>query len=491
MRLGDLLEGMDVGNVTGDIRVPVSGVAYDSRQVESGAVFVAIRGAEADGNDYVDEAIVRGAVAVVSEDPRRAEIPWLQVESARSALALLASNYFGRPTSRLRLVGITGTNGKTTTTYLVESILKSADQQVALMGTIDYRGPGFEHAAERTTPEAPDLERLFRSAVDAGCGYGVMEVSSHAIALERVARLDFEVAAFTNLTGDHLDFHGGMRAYFETKKRLFSGLAGRAPRWGVINRDDDTFEELRDSGPEGILSYGLNSNADIHPHSFCFDEQGSDAEFETPLGRLRIRSSLMGRPNLYNLAAALGIGIALDLPTESIIAGVEALHSVPGRFELIDCGQPFRVIVDYAHTDDALENVLGAARELTRGKLVVVFGCGGDRDRTKRSRMGAVAGRLSDFAVVTSDNPRSEDPAEVIRMVEDGLREADSSRWVSHVDRQDAIRAAIEMARDKDTVVIAGKGHEDYQVIGDIRIPFDDRVVARELLDELNARRNH
>ena len=316
MRLGDLLEGMDVRIVTGDIRAPVSGVAYDSRRVESDAVFVAIKGAEADGNDYVDEAIDRGAVAVVSEEPRRAAIRWIQVESARSALASLASNYFGRPTSQLRMAGITGTNGKTTTTYLVESILKAAGQQVVLMGTIDYRGPGFEHSAERTTPEAPDLERLFRSAVDAGCSYGVIEVSSHSIALERVAQLDFEVAAFTNLTGDHLDFHGGMRAYFEAKKRLFSGLDGRAPRSGVINRDDDTFEELRDSGPDRILSYGLNSNADIHPHSFRFDERGSDAEFETPRGRLRIRSSLMGRPNLYNLAAALGIGIVLDVATE-------------------------------------------------------------------------------------------------------------------------------------------------------------------------------
>ncbi len=489
MKLGDLLNGVDVRNVTGNIRVPVSGVAYDSRQVESDAVFVAIKGAEADGNDYIDEAIGRGAIAVVSQEPRRAEIPWIQVESTRSALASLASNYFGRPTSHLRLVGITGTNGKTTTTYLVESILKAADRQVAVMGTIDYRGPGFERAAERTTPEAPDLERLFRSAVDAGCGYGVLEVSSHAIVLGRVERLDFEVAAFTNLTGDHLDFHGGMRAYFEAKKKLFSGLAGRAPRWGVVNRDDDTFEELRDSGPATMLSYGLHSNADIHPHSCRFDERGTDAGFETPRGRLRIRSSLLGRPNLYNLALALGIGIALEVPTESIIAGVEALRCVPGRFELIDCGQPFRVIVDYAHTDHALENLLDAARQITPSRLIVVFGCGGDRDRTKRSRMGAVAGRLSDFVVVTSDNPRSEDPAEVIRMVEDGLRDG-GSRWVSHVDRRDAIRAAIEMARDEDTVVIAGKGHEDYQLIGDARIPFDDRVIAREFLDELNARRD-
>lgn len=490
MKLGELLEGMDIRTVSADIRVPVSGITYDSRRVESDALFVAIKGAEADGNDYVDQAIGRGAAAIVSEERPRSAIPWIQVESDRSALALLASNYFGQPTSKLHLVGITGTNGKTTTTYLVESILKAANQQVVLIGTIDYRGPGFECASERTTPEAPDLERLFRSAVDNGCDYGVMEVSSHAIALERVAQLDFEVAAFTNLTGDHLDFHGGMGAYFGSKKKMFSGLAGRVPRWGVINRDDDTFEELRDSGPDRILSYGLNSNADIHPNSLNFDELGFDAEFKTPRGLLRIRSSLMGKPNLYNLAAAVGIGVALAVPTESIIAGVQALQSVPGRFELIDCGQPFRVIVDYAHTDDALENVLGAAREITRGKLVVVFGCGGDRDHTKRSRMGAVAGRLSDFVVITSDNPRREDPAEVIRMVEDGLREA-GSRWVSHVDRHDAIRAAIEMASDQDTVVIAGKGHEDYQVIGDARIPFDDRVVARELLDELNARRNN
>ncbi len=489
MKLRDLLNDVDVRSTKGDLDRIVSGVAYDSRSVGDGVVFVAIRGEQVDGNQFVEQAVRNGAAAVVSEAASGSTVPWVQVSSDRSSLALLAANYFGRPTSRMHLVGITGTNGKTTTTYLVESILKAAGHPVTVLGTIDYRGPGFEYAARRTTPEAPDLERIFRSAFEAGCRHAVMEVSSHSIALRRVERLEFEVVAFTNLSGDHLDFHGGMEAYFETKKRLFGGMPGKTPRVGVINRDDVSFGELRTSGLESMLSYGLTDEADVHPTSYSFGSMGTDVSFETPRGPLDVQCSLIGRPNLYNVAASVGIALALDVPTGAIVDGLRAIKGVPGRFEIVDCGQPFRVIVDYAHTDDALDNVLRAAREITLGKLVVVFGCGGERDITKRSRMGEVAGRLSDFAVVTSDNPRGEDPGEIIRMVEEGLRPT-GRRFASFVDRRDAIAAALGEAGEHDTVVIAGKGHETYQVIGNRQIDFDDRAVTRELLDELQARRN-
>ena len=488
MKLDELLEGIEIHAVTADINVSVSSITSDSRQVATNGIFVAIKGIQTDGNNFVDQAIRRGAIAIVSERPSRQEIPWIQVASDRSALALLASNFYGKPSSRMKLVGITGTNGKTTTTHLVESILLSAGHEVALMGTIDCHGPGFEYVAELTTPEAPDLERLLKSAVDAGCSYGVMEVSSHAIALKRVERLDFDVVTFTNLSGDHLDFHGTMRAYFEAKKKLFSGLVGPAPKYAVLNRDDETFEELRTCGIPEVISYGMENSADVHPLNFQLHWQGIDAEFQTPRGKLSIRSRLIGRPNLYNLSAAIAIGNVLDMSDEAIVSGIDRLHSVPGRFEFVDCGQAFRVIVDYAHSDDALKQLLEAAREITDGRLLVVFGCGGERDHTKRLRMGEVAGNLSDFAVVTSDNPRAEDPMKVINMVEVGLLKV-TGRWVSHVDREDAIRVAIDMAKEGDTVVLAGKGHESYQWIAQERIPFDDRVVARKLLNELNTRK--
>jgi UDP-N-acetylmuramoyl-L-alanyl-D-glutamate--2,6-diaminopimelate ligase len=489
MKLADLLKDVDVQSTYGNLDGAVSGVEHDSRRVGDGTVFVAIRGGLADGNDFVAEAIRKGAAAVVSEAAPRGVIPWVQVSSDRSSLATLAANYYDRPTTRMHLVGITGTNGKTTTTYLLESILKAAGYPVAVLGTIDYRGPGFIHAAERTTPEAPELERIFRSAFEAGCRHAVMEVSSHSIALRRVEQLEFEVVLFTNLSGDHLDFHGGMEAYFQSKRRLFSGLAGTPPPFGVINRDDASFGDLQDSGPRTMLSYGLTDDADIYPTGHSLGSTGIDASFQTPRGPIGVQCPLIGRPNLYNVAASVGVALALDLPSDAIVAGLRSIKGVPGRFESVDRGQPFRCIVDYAHTDDALDNVLRAAREITEGKLVVVFGCGGERDITKRSRMGVVAGRLSDFAVVTSDNPRGEDPREIIEMVEEGLRST-GRRFASFEDRRDAIAAALGEAGTDDTVVIAGKGHETYQVIGNEQMDFDDRMVARELLDELQARRN-
>jgi UDP-N-acetylmuramoyl-L-alanyl-D-glutamate--2,6-diaminopimelate ligase len=489
MKLHELLSGIDARSRSGNLQVEISGVRYDSRTVEPGSVFVAVRGQQVDGNRFIDEAVERGAVAIVSE----ASVPdsvgpvaWLQVDSDRRALAALASRFYARPTDRLTLVGITGTNGKTTTAHLVESVLQSAGHAVTLLGTFENRGPGFQQRAKLTTPESSDLEQIFRRAVDAGCRYAVMEVSSHSIELKRVEQLSFDVAAFTNLSAEHLDFHGRIEEYFGVKQRLFTGLLGTPPPLAVLNRDDACFEVLRESGNPKCLSFGMSPNADIYPKLFELSRPGFTVEFQTPRGPIVIASELTGRLNLYNVAAAVSIGMGLDLPSRAIVDGIGSVQNVPGRFEFVDRGQPFSLIVDYAHTPDALDKVLSSAREITEGKLIVVFGAGGDRDRSKRQEMGAIAACLSDFAVLTSDNPRSEDPTEIMRMIEKGFPR-DSSRYMLVPDRREAIRAAIERASDLDTVVIAGKGHETYQIVGDLKLPFDDRAVARELLDALNA----
>jgi UDP-N-acetylmuramoyl-L-alanyl-D-glutamate--2,6-diaminopimelate ligase len=496
MKLSAVLSGCSVVHTRGDLNAGVSGITLDSRQVSPGFIFVAIRGLKTDGNQFVPMALERGAAAIVSALPG-AEYPestWIQVQDEREALAILSANFYGHPASKLCAIGVTGTNGKTTTTYLIESILKAAGFDAAVFGTVEYRGPGFQLAAERTTPEAPELQALFARVVDGGWKYAVMEVSSHAVQLKRVNGLHFEAAVFTNLTRDHLDLHGDMRSYFLAKKKLFTGLDGVLPRVLVLNADDPTYDELNDVAPSRVISYGVDGDADIRgvaPASLS--SNGGQVTFTTPIGRLLLQPSLVGKPNLYNIGAAIGAAIGLGLPGEAVKDGVERLKGVPGRFELLRAGQPFRIIVDYAHTDDALSRVLQAAREITRGRLLVVFGCGGDRDRTKRPLMGEVAVKGSDFAVVTSDNPRTEDPLSIIDEVEVGIRRAggvEGKNYQVVADRREAIRYALGLAREGDTVLLAGKGHEAYQIIGNESFPFDDRAVARELLDELAARRS-
>jgi UDP-N-acetylmuramoyl-L-alanyl-D-glutamate--2,6-diaminopimelate ligase len=473
----------------------VSGIAYDSRKVSAGFVFVAIKGMQTDGNRFVPQAIANGACGVVSSEPplKPVAATWVQVTDERDALAVLAASFYRHPTAQLRLTGVTGTNGKTTTAYIVEAILKAAGHPAALLGTIEYRGPGIRYSAERTTPEAPDLQAFFRHVADEGWRYAVMEVSSHSIALKRVSRLHFDIAVFTNLSRDHLDFHGGMRSYFEEKKKLFQGLDGAPPRLMVLNQDDSHYNELRSIDPSRVLSYGMGSAADICPTAYQFGWKGTEATYKTPMGHIDIRSSLVGTPNLYNLGAAIGTAAGLGISVDAIRTGIQNLKNVPGRFELIQRGQRFRVIVDYAHTDDALEKVLKSAREFTPGKLLVVFGCGGDRDRSKRPLMGAVAAANSDFVVVTSDNPRSEEPASIIGEIERGLKQAGAVKDEQYMlcpDRREAIRLALARAAPDDTVVVAGKGHETHQTIGERTFDFDDRSVAGELLDELIAGRD-
>jgi UDP-N-acetylmuramoyl-L-alanyl-D-glutamate--2,6-diaminopimelate ligase len=486
MKLSQLLTDCQIRTTSGDLDTEILGLAYDSRDVSRGYLFIAIRGTRVDGNRYIPQAVARGAVAIVSAESRiePLAIPWIKVEDERGVMATLAGNFYGHPTKRLHLVGVTGTNGKTTTTYLIESILKAAGRDAAVLGTIEHRGPGFEFAAQRTTPEAPDLERMFKQVVDAGWKDAVMEVSSHAIAMKRVAGLQFEIAAFTNLSQDHLDFHGDMESYFQAKRKLFEGVSGKRPRVLVLNADDARYGDLRSIDPARVISYGLRDAADIRPIRYQFGSDGMHATYKLLSAEIEIDSSLMGKPNLYNIGAALGIAVALGISSEAMTRGIRNLKNVPGRFEAVTAGQKFRVIVDYAHTDDALEKVLTSAREITSGKLIVVFGCGGDRDRSKRSAMGKVAAEGSDFIVVTSDNPRTEDPMAIIGEIEKGLKGA---HYVVIPDRRAAIRTALTEAKPNDTVLIAGKGHETYQTIGTTSFPFDDRVVARELLDELVA----
>jgi UDP-N-acetylmuramoyl-L-alanyl-D-glutamate--2,6-diaminopimelate ligase len=489
MTLRELLSGLNTRRVAANLDVEILGLAYDSRQVSAGSIFFAIRGTRLDGNRFVPKAIAKGAAAVVSAlGPIEAiALPWIQVDDERAAMAAMAAKFHRNPTKELHLVGVTGTNGKTTTTYIVEAILKAAGKSAAVLGTIEYRGPGFDFAAERTTPEAPDLQKLFRQVADAGWQYAVMEVSSHAIEMKRVAGLQFEVAVFTNLSRDHLDFHGDMESYFQAKRKLFEGLNGARPRVMVLNADDPRYESLRSIDARRAISYGMEVAADIHPIRHQFGWEATDVMFKTPIGELEVRTSLMGKANLFNIGAAIGVGIALDIPADAITRGIQELRQVPGRFEAVSAAQSFRVIVDYAHTDDALEKVLTSAREITSGRLIVVFGCGGERDRSKRPLMGEVAARLSDYAVVTSDNPRSEDPHAIIKEIEQGMK---SANYRVESDRREAIRIALAQAKDGDTVLIAGKGHETYQTIGTTSYPFDDREVAKELLHELNAGRN-
>ena len=474
------------GAMAADSGIPVTDVAYDSRMVEPGHVFVALKGARADGTAFVQQALERGAVAVVAEQPPPAgvRVPWAVVPDARLALAQLAAALFRHPSTEMQVVGITGTNGKTTTAYLVSSIFEAAGIPCGMLGTVAYRIGDELREATRTTPEAPDVQRLLREMADRGSGACAMEVSSHALALRRVDEVSFAAAVFTNLTRDHLDFHADMEDYFEAKRRLFEMLPRDRP--SVLNVDDPRGTVLAEIVGRPV-TYAISRQADITPGPLSFTLDGLTFDVRTPRGTLHLRSKLVGRPNVYNILAAVATAVALDLPFDAIERGVQALEGVPGRFQIVSSAKDgVTVIVDYAHTDDALRNLLETARPLASGRLITVFGCGGDRDRTKRPLMGAVAGRLSDLIIVTSDNPRSEDPRKIIEEIQLGItpdtRRDSGQRLVSIVDRLEAIGKAIELARPGDVVLVAGKGHEKYQVIGDQVLPFDDVAVAREAL---------
>lgn len=486
MKLGELLPGIPSPEIGADRDAGITSLAYNSNRVEPGTLFFAIHGDKADGHRFIPQALDRGAVAIVSERSAPPELSarWVRVPKIRRALSTAARAFYGHPDSHLRLVGITGTNGKTTTAFLLESILRSAGIRTALFGTIEYRFADRVLPAVNTTPESLDLLSYLAEWVKMGGEAAVMEVSSHALAQERVWGFPFRAAVFTNLTRDHLDYHKDFEHYFEAKRRLFEGLGAPPPELAVLNLDDSWGARLLGLSFSRRITFGFNSDAQVRVKQVNQTPSGLEASLITPEGKLDIRSTLMGRANLANILAATATAIGLEVPLQKVQEGIVALKAVPGRFERIDEGQPFLVVVDYAHTDDALRNVLKTAREITQGRLITVFGCGGERDRTKRPLMGEAAGSLSDFVVLTSDNPRGEDPILIMNDALVGLQKT-GKPYLAEVDREVAIRKALEQAREGDMVVLAGKGHESYQVLKIGPIPFDDREVARKILLEM------
>jgi UDP-N-acetylmuramoyl-L-alanyl-D-glutamate--2,6-diaminopimelate ligase len=484
--LGELVLRIPGAVLTGDPGLAVTEVTHDSRRSGPGVLFVAIRGFATDGNRFVGAARKKGAIAVCSEGPPLPGIDWIQVKDAREALAVLSAAVLGNPADSLDLVGVTGTNGKTTTTYLIDAALRAAGETVGLVGTVEYRIGDRLIEATRTTPESSDLQDLFRRMVDAGCRRAVLEVSSHSLVLKRVHGCAFKVAVFTNLTRDHLDFHGDMDAYFAAKRLLFDTLL-REDGHAIVNRDDDRAEDLIRASRGKVWTYSLSQPADLAVEELTLSLEATHVRVKTPVGPLEIRTPLIGRFNVQNLLAALGAGLALGIPEDALVRGLGSLRGVPGRLERVVAGQDFTVIVDYAHTDDALKNLLETVRELRPRRLITVFGCGGDRDRTKRPLMGAVASRLSDVVILTSDNPRSEPPEAILEEIRRGIPPSRSADVHAIVDRREAIAKALEMGREGAVVVIAGKGHEPYQQIRDRAVPFDDRQVARDILHRLAA----
>ena len=500
MKIDELARLLNAKAVAGRLDQEARDVTHDSRACEPGSVFVAVRGMKVDAHSFIPQAIAGGAVAVVSEQSITAGGPngvqageildraaWVEVADARAALAMAAAAVHGYPSERLKLAGITGTNGKTTTAHLVDSIIRVAEGTSAMFGTISHRIGGREETARHTTPEAADIQRMLAEAVQEGCRSAVMEISSHAIELRRAQGLKLAAAVFTNLTRDHLDYHKTMESYFAAKKKMFDGSLGSTPGASVLNIDDEHGRRLIDEAGGEKITYGFDPSADVRTDDFELTGEGMAFTASTPAGRVEIASPLVGRPHVYNTLAAIATGLALGFGLEAARRGVAECRLVRGRFEQVRLNgarQPdFTVIVDYAHTDDALKNVLQTAREVAggAGRVITVFGCGGDRDRTKRAPMGEIAARLSDVAIVTSDNPRSEDPAAIIEDIEVGLKKAERP-YVKLPDRREAIFRAIDEARAGDVVLIAGKGHETYQILGDRTIHFDDSEVAREAI---------
>ena len=498
--LADLLRVLPERRVEGPMPAEIRGLTDDSRRVTEGACFVAVRGLRVDGRRFIPQAVERGARAIVAEPPDPLPgrpVGRILVPDSRWALPRLADAYFGHPSRALTVVGITGTNGKTTTSYLVEALLRARGLETGVVGTIHYVIRGAARAASQTTPEALELQGLLAEMVAAGVGGVAMEVSSHALEQRRVDGTAFDVAIFTNLTQDHLDFHGTMARYAEAKGRLFFELlpdGGKPGAAAVLNADDPVGAEwarrLARERRLRVLTCGLGLGHAVRARAFESSMAGIRLDAETPAGVVELRSPLIGEHNVMNLLGAAAAGIALGLGPAAIARALGTVTAVPGRFERVDAGQDFLVVVDYAHTPDALRRVLETARPLTRGRLGVVFGAGGDRDRAKRPIMGRIAAELADRVWLTSDNPRSEDPRAIIEEISAGVVPAPSGGYTEYSDRRAAIRDALGWAGAGDTLVIAGKGHETYQIIGEQALPFDDRLVVREILSELGAARS-
>ena len=481
IKLQLLISSVDIQATRGDLSADIKGVTCDSRKVKTGDIFTALRGYKQDGMRFIDEARMRGAAAVLSWkdiEGLPGSFPCVIVKDVRKALAVISKNFFERPDEKIQVIGVTGTNGKTTTCYFYESIVSCSGKKIGVLGTVNQRIGTEKVASERTTPESPDIMAFLKKLSLQGAGYCVMEVSSHSIALDRVHGIRFGQMIFTNLTQDHLDFHKTMDDYFRVKAKVFEELPddGQA----IINIDSDWGLRLTGLSAGKISTYGLSDEADFRIKVSEMTISGSTFTVNYQDNEYRLVSPLMGIPNIYNAAAAFTASILAGFDPAVAIEGIGKMRHVPGRFERVDEGQDYTVIVDYAHTDDALENLLISLREVNPARIITVFGCGGDRDRTKRPKMGAVAARLSDYVIVTSDNPRSEAPERIISEIVPGIIgvNGSSSKYTTIADRADAIAEAIEIAHAGDIVVIAGKGHEKYQQIKDVFLPFDDRTIA-------------
>ncbi|MBI5182225.1 MAG: UDP-N-acetylmuramoyl-L-alanyl-D-glutamate--2,6-diaminopimelate ligase [Nitrospirae bacterium] len=492
MILKDLLDVLNKPEVNGGLEVQIGDIAYDSREVKRGSLFVAVKGFKTDGHRYIADAVKRGASAVVAEDAvniSKGDATIIIVPDTRNALALLSARFYGDPSRRLRMIGITGTNGKTTTSYLIKSIIEKAGKKAGLLGTISYIIGNEVMPAPHTTPESSDLQKHLSQILDTGAEYAVMEVSSHALELNRTANCEFDIGVFTNLTQDHLDFHKTMEDYFNAKLKLFTSLNNErgkmAKKVGIINIDDPYSNRILSAMTVKAVTYGFSENADIRPAEINIDIGGIRFAAVTPKGNFPVESRLTGKYNILNMLASIAVGQSLGFDNSAIQEGISSLISVSGRFEKINEGQDFSVVVDYAHTEDALKRILEAIRVFAKGRVITVFGCGGDRDRGKRPKMGEAAVKLSEIVILTSDNPRSEDPHEIIKEIEEGIKRRRNGRLQEYLiipDRKEAIYRAIGMAEKDDIILLAGKGHEDYQIIGDKKLHFDDREIAREAI---------
>jgi UDP-N-acetylmuramoyl-L-alanyl-D-glutamate--2,6-diaminopimelate ligase len=487
MKLRELLHDVEADMPASAGEIEIRQVVCDSRTVQAGTLFFALHGAKTDGNIFVRDAITRGAVAVASEDDPLEElsshVAWIRVREARKALAVTAANFFEHPGAALQMVAVTGTNGKTTTTSVVDSIIKASGAKTGLFGTIAYHTPAGDYPAPNTTPESLDLQGFLAETRDAGGRYAVLEASSHALSMDRLWGCHFGAAVFTNLTREHMDYHKTFDDYFAAKRRLFAGTGAGAPDVAVLNTDDEYGKRLVGLA-KTTLTYGLESAADITTKKFQLTFSGLSFTAQTPKGKVQVSSKLVGRINVYNILAAIGAAQTLGLSNEIIEAGIRNLESVSGRFERIDSGQPFFVVVDYAHTDDALENLIRTARELNpKGRIITLFGCGGGKDRTKRPVMGEAAGRLSDLTILSNDNPKTEDPLKIISDIVVGVQKT-NGKYMIEPDRQKAIGLAMDQAHAGDIVLLAGKGHENYQILADRTLEFEDREQARRALRE-------
>jgi len=482
--LSELLVEQQIEACEGNQSIEIKGIAYDSRQVMPGFIFVAIEGFKTDGHQFIDDAVSRGAVALLIQREVAVPdgIPWAQVRDTRQGLALMAAQFYGFPCDNMKVVGVTGTNGKTTTTHMIRSVYSAAGKKTGLVGTIHNMVGDRVLPVKHTTPESVDLQKLMAEMVEEQVEAAVMEVSSHALALKRVESCHFDIGVFTNITQDHLDFHRDMDDYLSAKMKLLTG-AGTA----IVNMDSEYSPGIISKCAGKVLTYGVERQADITAREISIKPTGVSFMATWPRGSIRVNMKLTGMFNVYNALAAFAVGIQEGIKAQDIKRALDELEGVPGRFELVNSGQPFAVIVDYAHTPDGLQNILATAREFTKGRLITVLGCGGDRDRTKRPLMGKIGVTMSDLAVITSDNPRTEDPEKIIEDVLEGVNAAECADYTVIENRRSAIRYAIKLAQAGDVVVIAGKGHETYQEIDGKRTHFDDREEASIILRELDG----